>query len=182
MNYKNEEQVHADSTAETFVALALTVDNTRWKGVPFYLKTGKCLNTYEVVINIKFKQVECLLTKDCPGDSNWLTIRVAPDATFVLTLNAKKPGRSDELITIPLEFCHSCLYGEVTPDAYEVLLEEALAGEQATSVRFDEIESAWKVIDTIYDKKFPLYTYACGTKGPQEMEQFCIKHNMRWRS
>ncbi|HRN78203.1 MAG TPA: glucose-6-phosphate dehydrogenase [Candidatus Dependentiae bacterium] len=182
-NYTHEEYVQPDSKTETFAALCLAVDNARWTGVPFYLKTGKCLNTYEVVINIKFKQVACLmLAKDCPIDSNWLTIRVAPDATFVLTLNAKKPGRSDELITIPLEFCHSCLYGEVTPDAYEVLLEEVLTGEQATSVRFDEIESAWQVIDRVHHKNFPVYSYACGSTGPLEMEQFCKKHGMRWRS
>jgi len=180
--YTKEPHVRPDSGTETFAMLYLTVNNPRWAGVPFYLKTGKCLDKYEVIIHLKFKQVDCLLTKNCPSNANWLTIRVAPDASFILTLNAKKPGRTDELMTVPMEFCHSCLYGAITPDAYEVLVEEVVAGEQATSVRFDEIESAWKVIDAIYKKELPLYSYACGSSGPKEVEQFCKKHGMRWRS
>jgi len=180
--YAQAPQVHAHSTTETFAALSLAIENNRWTGVPFYLKTGKYLDKYEVAIHIKFKQVDYLLTKGTPPDSNWLTIRVAPDASFILSLNAKTPGRSDQLITIPMEFCHSCMFKESTPDAYEVLLEEVLAGEQATSVRFDEIESAWKVIDAVYAKKLPLYRYKHATPGPDELTQFCVNHGMRWRS
>ena len=131
-SYTQEQQVAIDSKTETFVALHLRVNNPRWTGVPFYLKTGKSLDKYEVVIHLKFKQVDCLLTKNCPSESNWLTIKIAPDAIFLLNLNAKKPGRTDELMTVAMEFCHSCMFGEVTPDAYEVLIEEVFVGEQAT--------------------------------------------------
>jgi glucose-6-phosphate 1-dehydrogenase len=180
--YRQEAYVTAQSTTETFAALYLAIENNRWAGVPFYLKTGKYLDKYEVAIHIKFKQVDHLLTKGVPPDSNWLTIRVAPDASFILSLNAKTPGRSDQLMVVPMEFCHSCMFSQSTPDAYEVLLEEVLAGEQATSVRFDEIESAWKVIDTVYAKKFPLYIYKNASTGPEQLTPFCAKHGMRWRS
>ncbi len=180
--YHHEAYVTANSTTETFAALYLAVENQRWAGVPFYLKTGKYLDKYEVAIHIKFKQVDHLLTKGTPPDSNWLTIRVAPDASFILSLNAKTPGRSDQLMVVPMEFCHSCMFRESTPDAYEVLLEEVLLGEQATSVRFDEIESAWHVIDKVYAKQFPLYPYKHASTGPEELVSFCTKHGMRWRS
>ncbi len=180
--YKEEPSVQPDSTTETFAALHLKVDNNRWEGVPFYLKTGKCLEKDEVAVHIKFKPVECRLTKNCPSDSNWLTIRVAPDASFILNLNAKKPGRTDELMTVGMEFCHSCLYATVTHDAHEVLFEEIWAGEQSASVRFDEIEAAWKVIDAVYAKHLPLYLYKPASMGPDELEDFCARHEIVWRT
>ncbi len=180
--YTQEPSVPADSKTETFAALHMKVENDRWKGVPFYLKTGKCLDKDEVAIHIKFKQVQCLLTKNCPSDSNWLTIRMSPDAMFILTLNAKKPGSSDELMTVAMEFCHSCLYATVTPDAHEVLFEEIAAGEQSASVRFDEIEAAWKVIDAVYAKHLPLYQYKPATVGPDELKEFCTRHALQWRT
>jgi len=180
--YKQESSVQLDSKTETFAALHMKVENDRWKGVPFYLKTGKCLEKDEVAIHVKFKPVECRLTKNCPSDSNWLTIRVAPDASFILNLNAKKPGRSDELITVGMEFCHSCLYATVTPDAHEVLFEEIWTGEQSASVRFDEIEAAWKIIDAVYAKHLPLYLYKSASVGPDELEDFCMRHHIVWRT
>lgn len=180
--YKQEPSVQPDSTTETFAALHVKVENDRWKEVPFYLKTGKCLDKHEVAIHVKFKPVECRLTKSCPSNSNWLTIRVAPDASFILNLNAKKPGRSDELITVGMEFCHSCLYATVTPDAHEVLFEEIWAGEQSASVRFDEIEAAWKIIDAVYAKHLPLYLYKSASSGPDELKSFCKRHDIVWRT
>jgi len=180
--YRQEHDVQPNSTTETFAALHLKVENERWKDVPFYLKTGKNLDKHEVAIHIKFKQVACRLSKNCPSDSNWLMLRLSPDAAFILTLNAKKPGRSDELMTVAMEFCHSCLYATVTPDAYEVLLEEIWAGEQSASVRFDEIEAAWKIIDAIYAQHLPLYQYTSATVGPEELKDFCNRHTLQWRT
>jgi glucose-6-phosphate 1-dehydrogenase len=174
--YRQEKSVRPHSTTETFAALHLRVANERWKDVPFYLKTGKCLDKDELAIYIKFKTVACRLAKNCPSDSNWLMIRMAPDGTFVLTLNAKKPGRSDELMTVAMEFCHSCLYATVTPDAHEVLFQEIWAGEQSASVRFDEIEAAWKITDAIYAKQLPLFQYKVASNGPQELVEFNARH------
>ena len=115
--------------------------------------------------------------------SNWLTLEVAPESTFALTLNVKKPGRSEQVIPVAMEFCHSCLFGQITPQAYEVVFEEIVRGEKSVSVRFDEIESAWCIIDMVRKKRFPLYGYACGSVGPEQVvTEFEEKHGMRWRS
>ncbi len=180
--YTKEPGVKPQSTTDTFAALYLAIDNNRWSGVPFYLRTGKYLQKKETVIHIKFKQVDCLLTHNCPSDSNWLSIKISPEATFTLNVNAKKPGTSTELVQVGMEFCHSCVYGARTAEAYEILLQEIMRGEQSIAVRFDEIESAWRIIDTVKKMKLPLYEYAKGTQGPKELEAFSKKHGVRWRS
>ena len=180
--YQQEAYVPADSSTDTYASLKLAVDTPRWVGVPFYLKTGKCLDKKETIIHIKFKQVDCLLLRGCPTDSNWLTIQIAPEAIFLLTLNAKRPDSADQVMPVGMEFCHSCLFGLQTPEAYEVLLEEVMRGEQSISVRFDEIEYAWKLIDGIGNQKLPLFKYAKGSVGPQEEQELAQKHGMRWRS
>lgn len=176
--YTEEKHVGEDSRTDTYASLKLAVDTPRWLGVPFYLKTGKKLNKKETIIHIKFKQVDCLLLRGCPTDSNWLTIQIAPEAIFLLTLNAKRPDSVDQVMPVGMEFCHSCLFGLQTPEAYEVLLEEIIRGEQSISVRFDEIEYAWKLIDGIGSQKLPLYTYSPGTFGPEEEKQFAAKHGI----
>ena len=180
--YLSEKQVNVNSPTDTYASLKLAVDTPRWTGVPFYLKTGKCLNKKETIIHIKFKQVDCLLMRGCPTDSNWLTLQIAPEAIFLLTLNAKRPDSADQVMPVGMEFCHSCLFGLQTPEAYEVLFEEIMRGEQSISVRSDEIEYAWKLIDVIENKKLPLFRYTKGSTGPEEEQQLAQKHGMRWRS
>jgi glucose-6-phosphate 1-dehydrogenase len=181
--YLQEAGVAPRSQTETFAALMLRVNNPRWAGVPFYLKTGKGLDKKEIVIHIKFKQVDCLLAKNCPSDSNWLTIKVTPDASFVLNLNAKKPGYTNDLVQVSMEYCHSCIFGQRSAEAYEIVFEEVIRGELAAAVRFDEIEYAWKVIEAIRKDHFALNPYKQGTVGPEEaLQEFSRKHGMRWRS
>jgi glucose-6-phosphate 1-dehydrogenase len=180
--YRSEKHVDASSRTDTYASLKLAVDTPRWVGVSFYLKTGKRLDKKETIIHIKFKQVDCLLTRGCPTDSNWLTIKIAPEAIFLLTLNVKVPGTADKITPVGMEFCHSCLYGPQTPEAYEVLIEEVMRGEQSISVRFDEIEYAWKLIDAIEAQRLPLCGYVQGSTGPQEEKQHMEKHGMRWKS
>src|SRR5438477_1289387 len=174
--YLAEKHVDENSRTDTYALLKLAVDTPRWLGVPFYLKTGKRLDKKETIINIKFKQVDCLLMRGCPTDSNWLTLQIAPEAIFSLTLNAKVPGEIDKVMPVNMEFCHSCIYGLQTPEAYEVLIEEVMRGEQSISVRFDEIEYAWKLINTIGAEKLPVYCYEQGSNGPQQEKQFAAKH------
>jgi len=177
--YRQEKLVNAQSHTETFAALSLQINNPRWSGVPFYLKTGKYLQKKETVIIIKFKQVDCLL-KTCPRESNYLTISIAPESGFSLTLNAKKPGIAQEVMPVNMDFCHSCLYESFPPGAYEVLLEDIIRGEHSVSVRCDEIEYAWKVTQEIKKKEFPLFEYLKGSNGPQELASFNKKHGIRW--
>lgn len=178
--YLKEPGVAADSKTETFAQVHLRIDNPRWAGVPFYLKTGKMLNKKETAIYIKFKHVDCLLTRSaCPSESNYLTIEVSPDPAFSLTLNAKRPGKADEVMPVQMAFFHPT-FG-MAPEAYETLFEEILKGEQSVSVRFDEIEYAWKIIDTIKNLKPPLYLYEPGSEGPlEEKTHFERKHGMKW--
>ena len=180
--YQQEPGVDKNSTTETFAMAYLTVDNPRWRGVPFYLKTGKCLDKKETVVHIKFKKVDCLLTKGCPQDSNYLTIQVAPEAGFSLTLNVKQPNKLYEVVPVNMEFCHSCLFENQEAEAYEILLEEVIAGEESVSVRFDEIEYAWKVSDALRKLNAPIYPYKKGSIGPTECNIFAKKHGMRWKS
>lgn len=179
--YRHEPHVSPTSATETFAAVALSIHNNRWTGVPFYLLTGKYLQSKETVIHIKFKQVDCLLMKHCPSETNYLTIRVTPGASLALTLNVKKPGSFNEVVPVQMEFSHSELFGPLTPEAYEVILTEVMRGEQSIAVRFDEIESCWRVIESINKMQTPLYFYEKGSKGPNELQAFAQKHGMRWR-
>jgi len=179
--YQQEAHIKENSQADTYASLKLAVNNPRWVGVPFYLKTGKCLDKKETVIHIKFKQVDCLLMRGCPTDSNWLTIQIAPEGLFYLTLNVKRPDASDQVMPVGMEFSHSRVFGLQTPEAYEVLLEEVMRGEQSIAVRSDEIESAWKLIDVIENKKLPVYQYIKGSQGPEQAQELAQQQGMRWR-
>ena len=173
--YTQEKDVAPDSKTETFAQAYLRIDNPRWAGVPFYLKAGKCLDKKETAIYIKFKQVDCLLTKACPSEPNYLSIEISPNPLFALTFNAKKPGKSDEVMPVQMQFSHSTM-GNQIPEAYETLFEEILKGEQSVSVRFDEIEYAWKIIDAISARKPQLYLYDKRSKGPEERKRFLTKN------
>lgn len=176
--YLKEPGVAQDSKTETFAQVHLRIENQRWAGVPFYLKTGKLLNKKETAIYIKFKHVDCLLTS-CPSESNYLTIEVSPDPMFSLSLNAKQPGKADEVIPVQMAFSHPS-FGLIS-EAYETIFEEVLKGEQSVSVRFDEIEYAWKIIDSIKELKPQLYLYEDGSEGPlEEKTHFERKHGMKW--
>lgn len=181
--YKQEKTVKPDSKTETFAALCLTINNDRWKGVPFFLKTGKKLDKKETVIRIKFRNIDCLLDQDyCPSDSNYLIIQVTPDAGFSLILNAKKPAKAFEVSPVKMEFCHSCMFGTKVPDAYETLFEEIMKGELSTSVGLKEIEAAWKIIDTVRAMNAKVHSYEKGSRGPDEaMKQFSKSHKIGWK-
>lgn len=180
-DYTKENKVNPKSKTETFAALNLEIKNKRWAGVPFYLKTGKYLNQRDTSVHIKFKMVECLLTKGCPTDSNYLTLKINPDQGFFLELNIKDPNNNDQIMPVQMNFCHSCLFGANTPQAYEHLILDVIKGDQSAFVRSDEIEYSWKVIDKIDYKKFKLFTYKKGSSGPEQANKLNNK-NIRWRA
>jgi glucose-6-phosphate 1-dehydrogenase len=174
--YEHEPGVIRASTTETYAALVLEIKNDRWSGVPFCIKAGKGLGYKETKIVVRFKTVDCLLTKGCPLESNHLTVSIDPQAAFTLTLNAKKQGSLDELEPIAMEYCQSCMVNQRQANAYETVFQEVMAGDTAVSVRFDEIESAWRVIDAVYEKHVPLYRYARGSDGPVECHTLLHKY------
>ena len=180
--YLDEKGVPRGSRRETFVAVQASVHNRRWRGVPFFIKAGKKMPNRETSIHIKFKQPKCLLAKNCPTDSNYLSIRVQPDEGFYLELNAKVPDQAYQITPVKMDFCHSCIFGPNTPGAYEVLLLDAIRGDQSTFVRFDEIELSWKIVDAIAGKRRSVYSYEQGTDGPTQLKKFNKKHGIRWRA
>jgi len=179
--YRDEKNVKKDSKTETFAALKLSIDRKRWKGVPFYLKTGKYLKKKEASIHIKFKMAKCLLDV-CPADSNYLTIKIDPDPGFFLELNMKVPGMTNQIAPVKMELGHSGLLGPNTPEAYEVLLADVINGDQSTFVRSDEIELSWKVIQQIAKLRHKIYFYKKNSAGPKELDQLDNKKEIRWRA
>ena len=170
--YAKEAHVKPDSSTETFASLLFYVNNSRWSGVPFYFKTGKCLRAKRTEIQIKFKKIDCKLLEGCPIESNYLTIGIYPKGTFYVTLNAKKPGLLNEIVPVQMEYCQSCLFAGSTPESYEVIFQEVINGEQSISVRFDEIECLWKITDNLLAHKFPVYGYERDSWGPKEAQEF----------
>ena len=176
--YNKEKMVKRDSKTDTFVALKLVINNSRWRGVPFFVKVGKNLNKKDTSIIINFKKVDCLLDS-CPRDTNYFKIRVQPDEGFTLELNSKVQGKNFEVVPVKMDFSHKNLYSFNTPQAYEILLENIIEGDQSLFVRNDEIEYAWKVIDKINKRK--VYSYKKGSKGPVELDKWSVKNKMEWR-
>ncbi|MFH0898336.1 MAG: glucose-6-phosphate dehydrogenase [bacterium] len=164
--YKKEKGVKPSSITETFALVQMHIDNRRWKGVPFYVRTGKALDTKESYIRINFKPVACLLTV-CPSVLNHLVIKISPDAGIFLGLNAKVPGIADQVTPVCMDFCYNCLFGPNTPEAYETLLADVMKGDQSAFVRADEVYYSWKVVEQILKKKGTLYEYKKGSKGPE---------------
>jgi glucose-6-phosphate 1-dehydrogenase len=181
--YTKEIGISNDSKTETFAVIKLFVDDKRWKGVPFYLKTGKALKEKSTKIHIQFKNVDCNLAKEsCPIEGNFLTLTVFPQAGFSFEVNVKKPGERDSVVPVVMDFCYECLFAPSTPEAYEYILQDIISGDQAISVRFDEIEYSWKIIDAVKALKLPLYIYEQNSKGPEkELAEFAFKNKFIWR-
>ena len=172
--YGTELGVKANSTTDTFVALHLEINTPRWRGVPFYLKTGKYLGKKESSIHLKFKMVECLLTKNCPADSNYLTLHIEPQPGLFLEMNSKASKELAQVEAVKMEF-----YPHHLSEAYETMLGEIVAGNQSIFVRHDEIEAAWNIVDGL---KGEVYTYTIGSKGPAELKTWSKKHKLQWRA
>ncbi len=179
--YRVEDGVRPNSTTETFAALKLLIHTPRWKDVPFYLRTGKALNKKETIITIQFKPVTCLLSTNCPSNADYLSIRVMPEPGFSIMLNVKKPGMKIEVMPVEMDFCYECKFGEIPENVYQLVLQELFIGEQGISVRFDEVERAWEIIDKVKKLSLPLYHYEKGTQGPRELYEFAQKNKMKWR-
>ncbi len=179
--YLNEKNVKPDSKTETFAALKVTINNDRWQGVPFYLKTGKCLDKYQASVHIRFKMVPCLLDF-CPTDSNYLTINIQPNDGLSLEVNVKKPEVFNEVTPITMNFSYSSLCGPNTPAAYEILLSDVIKGDHFAFVRSDEIEYAWKIIEQLKNINSPLYKYEQGSSGPKEISLLDSERTIKWRA
>lgn len=182
--YKQEKDVAKTSTTETFVAAKLWIDNSRWKGVPFYLRTGKCLSRQASVIVIQFKDSPHKIFKD-DKEPNRLIFAIQPQEEISLLFESKIPGMDMKLKPVEMDFTYRESYTEAVPEAYEDLLLDVLKGDATLFMRADQIEAAWKVVMPILDawKKNPskdLKTYKPGTWGPKAADDLIKKDGFKW--
>ena len=185
IGYRDEEGVAPDSETETFVAAKLFVNNFRWAGVPFFIRTGKRMpyKATEIVIQFKDLNQHIALNKRGEVGPNLLIIRIHPVEGMYMLFNAKKHGTDNEVTPIAMEFCNNC-DDETTPEAYERLLFDAIEGDSTYFTRWDEVSLAWKFVDPIsnaWEKNMsPLYTYAAGTWGPLQVDRLLSEEHAHW--
>ncbi len=168
--YLEEENIPPTSTTETFIAAKFFINNERWKGVPFFLRTGKCLPKQASVIVIQFKDSPHKIFKD-DIMPNRLIISIQPEQEISLLFDSKVPGVQMKLKPVEMDFTYKESYTEATPEAYETLLLDVLDGDATLFMRSDQVEAAWKIVMPIVNawKKNPkkqLLKYAAGSWGP----------------
>jgi len=179
--YRDEAKVAPDSNTPTYVALKLYVDNWRWQGVPFYVRSGKCLAAKTTEISLQFKGVPHLLfPENVDLEANRLSIVIQPNESIHLCFETKVPGLGMRVETVDMEFHYEERFGEdVLPDAYERLLLDALQGDASLFARSDEIEMAWALIDPLTEEMTP-EPYAPGSAGPAAADALMARDGRRW--
>ena len=187
--YTEEEDVPADSTTESYAALRLFINNWRWKGVPFYLRSGKRMASRVSEIAIQFKRPPGILFSE--GDRfdlspNVMVIRVQPDEGVTLLLNSKIPGLETRTQPVKMHFNYSTTFGSNTPEAYERLILDAMVGDSTLFIRGDETEESWRIITPILEfwkSSGPrgMETYSSGSWGPLAAERLLWDHHHEWR-
>jgi glucose-6-phosphate 1-dehydrogenase len=191
--YRQEKDVEAKSDTETFAVLKMALNNKRWQGVPFYLRTGKKLQEKHAKIVIQFKTPPVvspwLVGKDSKirGEMlpNLLTLKIQPSEGVVFQFNIKKPATTDQIVPVDMDFCQPCAFLINTPEAYERLLADAFAGDLSRFSSWAEIEKAWALIDGIYnyqklENQNNLCRYEPGSWGPEEADQLLRKDGFKW--
>lgn len=186
--YREEDRVSPDSQTETFVALKLFVDNWRWQGVPFYLRTGKRLTRQDSEIAIQFRPVP---HQSFPPEAtlDWqpsrLVMAIQPDEGIVLRFQAKHPGAKMRLRTVDMRFNYQDTFTERSPDAYETLLWDVMRNDATLFMRADQVEAAWRLLMPVLEvwavappSDFP--NYAAGTWGPETTQGLIAQPGHSW--
>ncbi|MFL6198490.1 MAG: glucose-6-phosphate dehydrogenase [Thermoanaerobaculia bacterium] len=187
--YRQEPNVKPDSAVETFVAIELFVENWRWAGVPFYLRTGKRLPRRVTEIAIQFKSAPFVMFRETPVEQlkpNLLVIRIQPEEGISLRFEGKVPGPDMRLGTVKMDFRYADYFGTTPSTGYETLLYDVMTADSTLFHRTDMVEVGWSVVTPILDvwraltpRSFP--NYAAGTWGPKEADEL-IKDGRKWRS
>lgn len=190
--YREEEGVAPDSTAETYVAAKLEVENWRWKGVPFYLRSGKRLPRRLSEIAIAFKSVPHSIFLPLLAEQfepNTLVLNVQPEEGISLSIQAKHPGPKLCMSTLTMDFRYRDVFGENPPEAYERLLLDCMLGDQTLFIRSDYVELAWAQVTPVLRRweaadgleRSPLEPYAAGAPGPEAADGLIGKDGRAWR-
>jgi len=186
--YRREEDVAPDSRTPTYVALRLLIENWRWQGVPFYLRTGKRLARRSTDVSIHFQPIPLCLFGDeeaCQQiEHNVLTLRIQPEEGIGLSFAAKRPGEEVDIATVNMDFSYSRAFGAGPPDAYERLLLDALRGDAMLFTRRDEVERCWSFVQPLLDAtdggEVGLASYPPGSQGPAEAESLPRRDGRAW--
>lgn len=183
--YREEPGVAADSTAETYVALRLAIENWRWQGVPFYLRTGKRLARRMTQIVIEFRGPPVALFRgiDCsPPHTNRLAINLQPDEGFTLSFEVKSPGNSYALQTRHMQFRYAEAFGASLSAGYETLLLDVLEGDQTLFVHADETEASWRLFTPLLRRHAVREPYAAGSWGPAAADRLIAVAGGAWNN
>ena len=187
VGYLDEPDVSSDSRTETYVAMRLLIDNWRWAGVPFFLRTGKHLNKRVTEIVIQFKRVPHPFFRQSGSElePNQLILKIQPDEGISLRFGAKVPGAQMRVRTVNMNFLYDTSFADAAPEAYERLLLDAMFGDSTLFTRKDEVETAWALVSSILNVwergRGPLPTYEAGSWGPQEADQLIQRDGFEWR-
>lgn len=186
--YLEEDDAPENSVTETYAAMKVYVDNWRWKDVPFYLRTGKCMPDSRATIAIRFKKPpqELFKNTDIGGShANWILMGLQPDNTIRIELQAKEPGLELSAHTVGLETIET-EDSKHKLDAYEALILDAIIGDRSLFLRADEVDLAWKAVDPIINKWSKeqdfIHTYKAGTWGPEEVTRIFDDPCHQWRN
>jgi glucose-6-phosphate 1-dehydrogenase len=188
--YREEDRVSPTSETEAYVAVRLMIDTWRWSGVPFYIRMGKRLPKKSTEISVHFKDAPSVLFSALPGGvpgGNVLVIRIQPDEGISLRMVSKIPGTSLRLEPVKMDFQYATSFGKGSPEAYERLILDAIAGDATLFARRDEVEEAWRFIDHIErawhesDNKPPMAEFVAGSWGPREADEMIKNDGFVWR-
>jgi len=183
VGYLEEEGVPESSTTETFVAMKLEIDNWRWKGVPFYIRSGKRLATKSSQIAVGFRDVPISLFRSMGAKldtTDVLVMTLQPNEGFALHFDVKAPGEPFRTRRIPLSFDYNEVFDEI-PEAYQTLLLNVLQGDQTLFVHADEVEHSWRLYTPLLENPGIIHRYRAGSWGPREAEHLAIEETDLWQ-
>jgi glucose-6-phosphate 1-dehydrogenase len=188
-DYRHEPNVAPDSATETYVALKLGIDNWRWAGVPFYLRTGKYLSARTTEIAVQFRQAPYSLFRDTPVERlppNILTLRIQPDEGLSVSFSAKRPGPEIEIDGVEMDFDYRDYFAPLAAVGYETLIYDCLIGDATLFQRADTVEAAWCAVQGLLDawardpaNDFP--NYVAGSAGPDAADRLLARDGRAWR-
>ncbi len=188
--YRREPDVAPDSVTETFIACKLEIDNWRWAGVPFYLRTGKYMKRHSTEIAIRFHQAPYALFRGTNVERmnpNWMILRVQPDEGIALEFAAKRPGPTVKLSTVTMDFAYKTFFKMAPNTGYETLIYDCMIGDATLFQRADNIEAGWQAVQPILDawvnsppKDFP--NYVAGGSGPAAADALLARDGRAWRT
>jgi len=188
--YRQEPNVAPDSSIETYVAMQIEIDNWRWAGVPFYLRTGKHMSQRNTEIAVCFKKAPYAALQDTPVDAlppNWLVLRISPDEGISLQFEVKRPGPVVDLAAVEMDFRYDDWFPREPDVGYETLIYDVMIGDPTLFMRADMVEQTWRIVQPVLDAwaddgAADLPIYPAGSSGPSEADALLARGGRRWRT